>query len=97
MRRSITRNILKCATQARRRNCCAAGAREQERVGNLIARARRCTEVHRDKRRQHFAAVGGRLDAAVRANIAAHRQRIVRDRETHRAHCSSAAALRRRG
>ena len=54
---------------------------EQERVSNLITRASRCTQVHRDKRRQHFAAVGGRLDAAVRSNIAAHRSRIVRDRE----------------
>ena len=66
-----------CAAAAARRAC----ARKRERLANLISRARRCTAVHRDQRRQRFATVGGRLDAAVRANLAAHRQRIVRDRE----------------
>jgi exodeoxyribonuclease VII large subunit len=75
------KEFLKCATKLAPQLLRGRVRAEQERVGNLIARARRCTQVHRDKRRQHFAAVGGRLDAAVRSNIAAHRQRIVRDRE----------------
>jgi len=75
------KEFLKCATKLAPQLLRGRVRAEQERVGNLIARARRCTQVHRDKRRQHFTAVGGRLDAAVRSNIAAHRQRIVRDRE----------------
>jgi exodeoxyribonuclease VII large subunit len=54
---------------------------EQERVVNLITRARRCTEVQRDRRRNAFATLGLRLGAAVRSNIASHRQIIFRDRE----------------
>src|ERR1043165_27639 len=75
------KEFLKCATKLTPQLLRGRVRTERERVANLIARARRCTQVHRDKRRQHFAAVGGRLDAAVRSNIAAHRQRIVRDRE----------------
>jgi exodeoxyribonuclease VII large subunit len=75
------KQYLRCATKLSPQLLRGRVRAEQERVGNLIGRARRCTEVHRDRRRQRYAAVGGRLDAAVRSNIAAHRQRIVRDRE----------------
>ncbi len=54
---------------------------ERERLGNFMGRVRRCTEVHRDKRRERLATIEGRLTAAARANISAHRVRIVRDRE----------------
>ncbi len=37
--------------------------------------------MHREKRRERFASIGGRLTTAVRANLASHRQHIVRDRE----------------
>jgi exodeoxyribonuclease VII large subunit len=75
------KQYLRCATRLAPSLLRTRVRAEAERVANLISRARRCTEVHRDKRRQRYATVGGRLDAAVRANIAAHRQRIVRDRE----------------
>ena len=75
------KEFLKCATKLAPQLLRGRVRAEQERVANLITRARRCTQVHRDRRRQHFAAVGGRLDAAVRSNLAAHRARIVRDRE----------------
>jgi len=75
------KQYLKCATKLSPQLLRGRVRAEQERVSNLIARARRCTQVHRDRRRQHFAAAGGRLDAAMRANILGHRQRIVRDRE----------------
>jgi exodeoxyribonuclease VII large subunit len=54
---------------------------EQERVSNLVSRARRCTQVHAERRRERLTNMGGRLTAAVRANILGHRVRIVRDRE----------------
>jgi len=75
------KQYLKCATKLSPQLLHGRVRAEQERVSNLIARARRSTQVHRERRRQHFAAIGGRLGAAMRANIAGHRQRIVRDRE----------------
>ncbi|HMK79079.1 MAG TPA: exodeoxyribonuclease VII large subunit [Xanthobacteraceae bacterium] len=54
---------------------------EGERVANLISRARRSADVARERRRERLAHAGGRLAAAVRANLASHRQHIVRDRE----------------
>lgn len=75
------KQYLRCATKLAPQLLRGRVRSERERVGNLISRARRCTEVHRDRRRQRFAAIGGRLDAARNANFAAHRQRIVRDRE----------------
>jgi exodeoxyribonuclease VII large subunit len=75
------KQYLRCATRLAPSLLRMRVRAEAERVANLISRARRCTEVHRDRRRQHYLTIGGRLDAAVRANIAAHRQRIVRDRE----------------
>jgi len=75
------KQYLRCATRLAPSLLRTRVRAEAERVANLISRARRCTEVHRDKRRQRYLTIGGRLDAAVRANIAAHRQRIVRDRE----------------
>jgi len=75
------KQYLRCATRLAPSLLRTRVRAEAERVANLISRARRCTAVHRDQRRQRYATVGGRLDAAVRANIAAHRQRIVRDHE----------------
>jgi exodeoxyribonuclease VII large subunit len=75
------KQYLKCAVKLSPqllRNRVHAG---RERVGNLFGRAQRCTEVHRERRRQRLVTAGIRLDAAVRANITAHRQRVVRDRE----------------
>jgi exodeoxyribonuclease VII large subunit len=54
---------------------------ERDRLDNFANRTRRCMDVQRQRRRERLAAVGGRLAAAVRANITSHRQRIVRDRE----------------
>ena len=75
------KQYLRCATRLAPSLLRGRVRAEAERLASLISRARRCTEVQRDQRRQRFAAAGGRLDAAVRANLAAHRQRIVRDRE----------------
>ena len=75
------KQYLRCATKLSPRLLHNRVRDEGERVRNLFSRARRCTEVHRDKRRQHLGNIGGRLTTAVRANIAAHRQHIVRDRE----------------
>src|SRR5215212_8935726 len=75
------KEFLKCATKLAPQLLRARVRAESERVGNLISRARRCTLVHREKRRHQFATIGLRLDAAVRSNIASHRQRVVRDRE----------------
>jgi exodeoxyribonuclease VII large subunit len=75
------KEFLKCATKLAPQLLRARVRAESERVGNLISRARRCTLVHREKRRHQFATMGLRLDAAVRSNIASHRQRVVRDRE----------------
>ena len=81
MRKSITSSICAAPPSSRRSCCTRACASERERAGNLISRARRCTEVHRDRRRQRLDAIGERLKAAKTANFASHRQRIVRDRE----------------
>ena len=75
------KQYLRCATRLTPQLLRARVQAAQEKVTNLISRARRCTAVQREQRRQRFAAAGGRLDAAVRANLAAHRQRIVRDHE----------------
>ena len=75
------KQYLRCATKLAPQLLRGRVRAEQERVGNLISRARRCTEVHRDRRRQRLDAIGERLTAARTANLAAHRQRIVRDRE----------------
>jgi exodeoxyribonuclease VII large subunit len=75
------RQYLRCATRLSPQVLRGRIGAERERLINFGNRARRCTEVHRDRRRQRFAAAGSRLDAAVRSNLAAHRVRIVRDRE----------------
>jgi exodeoxyribonuclease VII large subunit len=75
------KDYLKCATKLSPRLLQNRVRAEQERVANLISRARRCTEVQRDRRRNAFATLGLRLGAAVRSNIASHRQIIFRDRE----------------
>jgi exodeoxyribonuclease VII large subunit len=58
--------------------------RGQERVRSLGGRATQCITVQRVRRRERFDAATGRLDAALRANAQAHRNRIARDLE--RAH-----------
>ena len=75
------KEFLKCATKLGPQLLRNRVRTEKERVGNLIGRARRCTQVQGEKRRHQFATIGWRLDTAVRANIQGHRQRIVRDRE----------------
>jgi exodeoxyribonuclease VII large subunit len=73
--------FLKCATKLSPRLLRNRIRGEHERLDNLISRVRRCTQVHREKRREHFANIGGRLTTAVRANLAGHRQHNIRDRE----------------
>src|SRR5436190_5340103 len=51
------KQYLKCATKLSPQLLRGRVRAEQERVANLIARARRCTLVHRDRRRQYFGAV----------------------------------------
>ena len=75
------KQYLRCATKLAPQLLHARVRSERERAGNLISRARRCTEVHRDRRRQRLDAIGERLKAAKTANFASHRQRIVGDRE----------------
>jgi exodeoxyribonuclease VII large subunit len=75
------KQYLRCATRLAPQVLRNRIRAERERLTNFGNRAQRCTEVHQDRRRQRFAAAGCRLDAAVRANLATHRQRIVRDRE----------------
>jgi exodeoxyribonuclease VII large subunit len=75
------KQYLRCATKLSPQLLRGRVRSERERVENLVSRVRRCTEVHRDRRRQRLDTVGVRLGAAKNANFAAHRQRIVRDRE----------------
>src|SRR5580704_9816691 len=55
--------------------------RENERINAMIARARHCLDVLRERRGERFIAVAARLSAALRANVEAHRIRIARDYE----------------
>ena len=75
------KQYLRCATKLSPQLLRGRVRGEQERLTNLINRVRRCTQVHREKRRERFANIGGRLVTAVRANLASHRQHIVRDHE----------------
>jgi len=75
------KQYLKCATRLSPQLLRSRLRGEQERLNNFISRARRCTEVHQERRRQRLDTLGGRLATAKNANFAAHRQRIVRDAE----------------
>jgi exodeoxyribonuclease VII large subunit len=75
------KQYLKCATKLSPRLLQNRIRGEQERLDNLISRVRRCTQFHREKRRERVANIGGRLTTAVRANLTGHRQDLVRDRE----------------
>jgi exodeoxyribonuclease VII large subunit len=75
------KQYLRCATKLAPQLLHNRIRAERERLGNLGSRTRRCAEVYRERRRERLANAGVRLTAAVRANIAGHRQRIVRDRE----------------
>jgi exodeoxyribonuclease VII large subunit len=75
------KQYLRCATRLSPQLLRGRLRGERERLGNVMSRVRHCTDVHRERRRQRFAAIGGRLDAAVRSNIMAQRTRIVRERE----------------
>ena len=75
------KQYLKCGTRLSPQLLRNRVRTERERLINFGNRARRCTEVHRDRRRQRLETIGVRLGAAKNANFAAHRQRIVRDRE----------------
>ncbi len=78
------KEFLKCATKLGPQLLRNRVRTETERVGNLIGRARRCTQVHGEKRRHQFATVGWRLDTAVRANL----------QDTASASCATANASR---
>ncbi len=54
---------------------------EHERINNFAGRMRQCTRVQSERRRERLVVVSGRLATALRANTAAHRQVIHRDRE----------------
>jgi exodeoxyribonuclease VII large subunit len=75
------KQYLRCATKLAPQLLHNRIRAERERLSNLGSRTRRCAEVYRDRRRERLANAGVRLTAAVRANIAGHRQRIVRDHE----------------
>jgi len=75
------KQYLRCATRLSRKLLDNRLRTERERLVNFGSRARRCTEVHQERQRQRLEALGARLGAAKNANFAAHRQRIVRDRE----------------
>ena len=55
--------------------------RERERAAALAARAGRCMQVQRERRRERFIAASVRLAASLRANAQAHEVRIARARE----------------
>jgi exodeoxyribonuclease VII large subunit len=75
------KQYLRCATKLSPRLLQNRIRGEHERLDNFISRARRCTQVHQERRVHKLDALGIRLGAAKNANFAAHRQRIVRDRE----------------
>jgi exodeoxyribonuclease VII large subunit len=75
------KQYLRCATRLSPQLLRNRMRGERERLNNFISRARRCTEVHQERRRQRLETLGGRLATAKNANFAAHRQRIVRDAE----------------
>jgi len=75
------KQYLRCATKLSPQLLRGRVRAEGERVANLISRARRCTDVQRVRRRERLSNIGDRLAVAVRANLASHRQHIVRDRE----------------
>ena len=75
------KQYLRCATKLSPQLLRGRVRGESERLANLISRARRCTDVQRVRRRERLVNIGERLAAAVRANLASHRQHIVRDRE----------------
>ena len=56
-------------------------ARDRERVASFATRAAQCMRVHRERRRDRFAAASARLAAGLRGNAEAQRLRIVRARE----------------
>jgi exodeoxyribonuclease VII large subunit len=55
--------------------------REEERLEGFLGRAARCMRVQQDRRRERFLAADSRLDASLRHNVQAHRDRIGRERE----------------
>jgi exodeoxyribonuclease VII large subunit len=56
-------------------------ARERGHIDTIIARARHCVGVLRERRAERFIGTAARLSAALRANVEAHRIRIARGRE----------------
>ncbi len=75
------KQYLRCATRLSPQLLRGRVRSERERLVNFMGRVRRCTEVHRDRRREKLVVAGGRLTAAMRSNLTAHRVHIVRDRE----------------
>ena len=55
--------------------------RDRDRLEAMIARARHCVGVLKDRRRERFAALTARLAVGVRSNVEAHRTRVHRERE----------------
>ena len=75
------KEFLKCATKLAPQLLRGRVRTERERLGNFFNRAQRCIKVQQERRRERFDNASGRLKVAVGTNIAAHRSRIVRDRE----------------
>ena len=80
------KQYLRCATRLAPQLLRGRVRAERSASANLISRARRCTEVHRDRRRQRLDAIGGRLDGGEDAPTS---QRIAS------ASCAIASASRR--
>ena len=91
------KQYLRCATKLAPQLLHGRVRAEQERVSNLINRARRCTRGLSRATAPAARRVGGRLDGGGAREIAAHRQRIVRDRERIAALFERGARGRRRG
>jgi exodeoxyribonuclease VII large subunit len=67
-------------------------AREDERLVSVMRHLGRCLHVARERRRDHYVAIGARLTAGLRANAHAHAVRIGRERD--RLHAVSERARR---
>jgi len=55
--------------------------RDRDRLDAMIARARHCVGVLKDRRRERFAGLTARLAVGVRSNVEAHRTRVHHERE----------------
>src|SRR5258708_5699709 len=70
------KQYLRCATRLSPQLLRGRLRGEQERLNNFISRARRCTAVHQERRRQRLDTLGGRLAPAGEGNLRAQRHGI---------------------